>query len=249
MKGIIKEDVYKALSNGCKKGNISYNGAALLSELGALQYGYEYYVPLRIIAETLGYEVGWNKDNGAVIAGGFIKENSNKYWKSGMEPIEIAAPTVVNGVTYVPINYFTDVLGENVSFDYLDNNNLTIKIFSKDEGENNFDRLVKGFSFPSSGEEAAKMYAEAVKERNGAIQYALLSDVMRAERYGDFSSFAFVTGVSSPWVGSYEISKIDDKHFDILFAYKTSVPTDFFENSVKITVGEKDEYRVITAIE
>ena len=250
LKGILKDEIYEVLAVGHKKSNINYNGTDIKSDLKVLKNnnGIDY-VPLRIIAETLGYEVGWNKDDGAIIAGGHIKEGSNKYWKEGKDPVELTEPFIVDNVTYVPIDYFANVLEENVSFGYLDNENLTIKIFSKNKAESNFDRLIKGFYFPFSGENAVKMYAEAVKNRNGAIQYALYSDKLKAIKYKDFSSFYFVTGVSSPWVDSYEITKIDDNQFDIEFTYITSVPTDLFKHAVKITVGENNGYWYITSLE
>lgn len=135
-----------------------------------------------------------------------------------------------------------------MSLGYLDNVEPTISIFSKVDKEDNFSRLIKGFAFPKSGEEAVKMYAEAAKNRNGVIQYALLSDVLRAEKYNDYSGLNFVTGVSSPWIDSYNVTKIDDNHFDIVFTYRTSVPADSFENQVKISTGEKNEYWVITSL-
>ena len=105
----------------------------------------------------------------------------------------MTAPLAIDGVTYVPLNYFTYVLEENVRIDYRDNDKLIVRVFGKDGFENNFDRLIKGFSFPLSGEAAAKMYAEAVKTRNGAVQYGLFSDEIRKNKFMELSDLAFVT--------------------------------------------------------
>ncbi len=52
----------------------------------------------------------------------------------------------------------------------------------------------------------AGKWAEAVKKRDGRAQYDLLSPECRAAVYDEYSSNHWSTGVSSPWVESYEIS-------------------------------------------
>lgn len=206
-------------------------------------------VPLRDIAEALGYKVDWNREDGAIITGGFIKEGIDSYWKDGKEPLQMIPPKIINGVTYVPIGYFTDVLEENVSYGKVDNHKLIVRAFSRNGFENNFDRLIKDFYSPLSSEDAAKMYAEAVKTRNGAVQYGLLSDELREVKYSEFSELSFVTGVSSPWVDSYEIEEVSDNTFKIEFTLKTSVPNDLIKETVNITVGEFGPYWKIISME
>lgn len=250
LKDILKEEVYNSVKKGQKKGSITFNGVDINSKYEVIQYKtWTSMVPLRDIAKSLGYEVGWNKENGAIIAGGFIKPGVDTYWKTGKEPEQMTAPLAIDGVTYVPLNYFTYVLEENVRIDYRDNDKLIVRVFGKDGFENNFDRLIKGFSFPLSGEAAAKMYAEAVKTRNGAVQYGLFSDEIRKNKFMELSDLAFVTGVSSPWVDNYEITKINDNTFKIEFTLKTSVPADLTIETVNITVAEKFGYWKIVSIE
>ena len=85
----------KSLTNMYKKGNVVM-------------------VPLREIAETLGFTVDWDGDLRAVTLNGGIyslKIGENSYVKGKMAPIELdAAPEITNDLTYVPANYFAEVL-------------------------------------------------------------------------------------------------------------------------------------------
>ncbi len=71
-------------------------------------------VPLREIAETLGFTVDWDGDLRAVMINGgmySLKIGENSYVKGKMAPIELsAAPEITNDLTYVPANYFAEVL-------------------------------------------------------------------------------------------------------------------------------------------
>lgn len=77
-------------------------------------------LPLRLVSEGLGYEVGWN-DNlkritvGTVQMGVNLTLGENKYYKSKMTPFVLEKAPQMQifgdyGVTYVPASFFTDVL-------------------------------------------------------------------------------------------------------------------------------------------
>lgn len=77
-------------------------------------------LPLRMVSEGLGYEVGWN-DNlkritiGTVQMGVNFTLGENKYYKSKMTPFVLEKAPQMQifgdyGVTYVPASFFTDVL-------------------------------------------------------------------------------------------------------------------------------------------
>ena len=77
-------------------------------------------LPLRLVSEGLGYEVGWN-DNlkritiGTVQMGVNFTLGENKYYKSKMTPFVLEKAPQMQifgdyGVTYVPASFFTDVL-------------------------------------------------------------------------------------------------------------------------------------------
>ena len=58
---------------------------------------------------------------------------------------------------------------------------------------------------PTTPEEAVQTFGKAVKLRNGALQFAILSDQEKAKGKKKFEESHWVTGVSSPWVKTYEI--------------------------------------------
>ncbi|SOC22547.1 hypothetical protein SAMN05880501_11446 [Ureibacillus xyleni] len=58
---------------------------------------------------------------------------------------------------------------------------------------------------PTSSEEAIANFAKAVKLRNGALQYALLSENEKAKVTKKFEENHWVTGGSSPWVETYQV--------------------------------------------
>lgn len=65
--------------------------------------------------------------------------------------------------------------------------------------ENYFDR--------TTPEAVAKLWGEAVRERNGAVQYALFSEELKGKTYDDFVSINWHTGVSNPHVTGFSIGK------------------------------------------
>ena len=54
---------------------------------------------------------------------------------------------------------------------------------------------------------AANTWAEAVKMRNGALQYALLTPSLQSEKYEEYSAMNWVTGTSSPWIKEYKVTE------------------------------------------
>ncbi|PWY57613.1 hypothetical protein DGG96_00505 [Legionella qingyii] len=59
---------------------------------------------------------------------------------------------------------------------------------------------------PQKLDEVATLFAKANKERNGAVQFMLFSDQLK-EKFKDRWPY-WVSGVSSPWITSYEIKKV-----------------------------------------
>ena len=83
-------------------------------------------VPLRLIAEALGYQVGWDAKTGAVtVDDGYIQEatlyngTAEVVFDSHLKAIDMsrtidnAAPTAIhNGCTYVPLAFFAEFLND-----------------------------------------------------------------------------------------------------------------------------------------
>lgn len=83
-------------------------------------------VPLRLIAEALGYQVGWNGKTGAITVDDDYIQKATLYngtaqvvFESHLKVIDMsrtidnAVPTVIhNGRTYVPLEFFTEFLND-----------------------------------------------------------------------------------------------------------------------------------------
>ncbi|MHB8063276.1 MAG: stalk domain-containing protein, partial [Ruminiclostridium sp.] len=97
------------------------------------------------------------------------------------------------------------------------------KYAAKDESQ--FTKQIVEFNMPSSAKECVEMYAKAVKERRGAIQYALYSEKLRAATKSNFEALNWVTGISSPWITGYDIYTNKDagkNSYNIIFHWATS---------------------------
>jgi hypothetical protein len=104
--------------------------------------------------------------------------------------------------------------------------------------------LLESALAPASADEAVNAWAGAVKNRNGAVQYSLLSPELKKLTLKPYQAVNWVTGVSSPWVDSYQVSAgvpADDGSvaYDVTFALKTSAG-DAGTGTVKVTVGQQD---------
>ncbi len=67
----------------------------------------------------------------------------------------------------------------------------------------------------------ASQWAKAVKERNGRVQYELLSAELQSEYYEYYEAVGWVTGVSSPWKESYVIH-ISNNRVVVFYEGRTS---------------------------
>ncbi|MGI6554550.1 MAG: hypothetical protein ACOX2P_04085 [Bacillota bacterium] len=90
-------------------------------------------------------------------------------------------------------------------------------------------------------------WAKGVKTRNGALQYAVMSPELREEYYDELSE-GWCTGVSSPWVDSYEIIEraVEDNtyKYDITFTYTDSTKNTFIETQFVTVKKFKDNWFV-----
>ena len=72
-------------------------------------------VPLRVVAEALGYDVAWNEYLQSVQLGiaAHLWIDSTEVHLGRMAPIELhKAPALIDSVTFVPLEFFRDVLGQ-----------------------------------------------------------------------------------------------------------------------------------------
>ncbi|MDF2985249.1 MAG: copper amine oxidase family protein [Eubacterium sp.] len=219
LKGYLKDDIYSQMINAKPLEKVRFNGTSLKPQVNTYEQSYSLMVPLQSIAKLLGYKVTWHATKGWGVAGGYLKNNVNSYYSDKSEKVKLDLPPKAKGNTlYVPNTYFSEVLKEDVFYD-----GKALRIFKINSTQQKmFDQLIGDFVSPGSAEESVKEYAQAVQKRNGAVQYALMSEALKAKNRAAFEELNWVTGVSSPWVTSYDIKKADNGKYDIVFHWATS---------------------------
>lgn len=118
------------------------------------------------------------------------------------------SPQVNNGRVLVPIRWVAQSLGANVDWDEK-TRSVKIDAPQSTSPQTSLQRqisLLQQALAPKNPEEAAKTWAEGVKMRNGALQFAVLSPELQEQKQAGYESIGWVTGVSSPWVESYNIT-------------------------------------------
>ncbi|MBS4174389.1 hypothetical protein [Bacillus sp. FJAT-49736] len=110
---------------------------------------------------------------------------------------------------------------------------VTNKVVQKSSMEEQLEMLEKGV-VPTTPALSANTWAKAVKDRNGALQYALFTDKKKAASKKSLERSHWVTGVSSPWVESYRVSQIEKK--DKSIDYK--VEFDLYTSAGKVGIDE-----------
>lgn len=111
-----------------EKKAITVDGQAIEAPAAYLNENDVVMVPIRAIAEALGYEVGWTNETREITLGKAISMQIGKdaYNFARMAPIELgAAPIIVDGNTFVPLNFFKDVA--QLSEAYMNNTEIVIK--------------------------------------------------------------------------------------------------------------------------
>ncbi|MCL2587848.1 MAG: copper amine oxidase N-terminal domain-containing protein [Oscillospiraceae bacterium] len=114
---ISPEDLERMELNGELVVNNEILEDAALPFLQETENGDVVMVPLRAIAEALGYEVTWNAYLSSVQLGAAIHVwiGDTEAHRGRMAPIELSvAPIIVNDRTFVPMDFFSAVLGQTV---------------------------------------------------------------------------------------------------------------------------------------
>ena len=98
-----------------------------------------------------------------------------------------------------------------------------------------------------------KSWAEGVKTRDGKLQYSVMSQKLKDEYYPIFDGLGWVTGVSSPWVESYEIAETyrldnDAYRYKMIFTFTDSTKSRFSEIKY-VTVKYYDNIWLVSSIE
>ena len=99
----------------------SYNGEDIAADVDVQVVDGKVMVPLRAVAEALGYTVTWNNETRSVeISQGAqwtsIAIGENAYFRNRMASHELSsAPVIVDNRTLVPVEFFADILGRYIS--------------------------------------------------------------------------------------------------------------------------------------
>lgn len=112
---------------------------------------------------------------------------------------------MINNRVMAPVRWIAEALGCAVDWDEA---TRTVSIFAPSQSgcERRVELLEKALA-PTTPQETVDRWAEGVKTRNGALQYAVFSPELKKQKYEEFESCGWITGTSSPWVENYEIIK------------------------------------------
>ena len=173
---------------------------------------------------------------------------SVKMFYNGREVQSNASPININGRIYAPVRALAEAMGANVSWD---KDSSRVQITGNDQSMQIM-RLESALA-PKDNLDAVNSWAEAVQTRNGAWQYALMTPDLKKANYDDFASMNWSTGVSSPWVKSFEVKELgkpDDNtyRYSVAFTWTDSTNTTS-ESTQYVTVKNTDGTWLISAID
>lgn len=169
----------------------------------------------------------------------------------GDELVSDVAPIIESGRILVPLRVISEKLGAEVIWDAKSN---TVRILTaKTELPGS---QVAGLEKALAAKEAVtavRTWAEGVKTRNGALQYAVMAPELKKERYQELVEGNWTTGTSSPWVEKYEInekSKINDEtiKYEVTFTYTDSTKSTFMMRDY-VTVKKHDNNWYVVSLE
>ena len=177
----------------------------------------------------------------SISAGTVLAADSVKLYINGKEVRPLAPLQIVENRVMVPVRQIAEALDADVEWDEA---NQTVKISNKTEDE--IDTRLKMLEFAvvsGSPEEVANTWAKGRMSRNGALQYAVMSDDLKSKYKSDLQSWNWMPGASSPWMDNYEIIKGEEQQdgtwkFTIKYHYTDSTKSSSYSTS-DITVGPK----------
>ncbi len=153
-----------------------------------------------------------------------------KLFFNGQEIKSDVSPRVDGGRVLAPVRIIAERLGALINWNEKKN---TIDIdFTEVQAQKTRISLLESALAPKDPHAAVATWAEGVKTRNGALQYAVMSQELREDVYSHFVELNWTTGTSSPWVLSYEVidkGKIDGETFwyAVEFTYTDSKQSTF----------------------
>ncbi|MCL2566222.1 MAG: copper amine oxidase N-terminal domain-containing protein [Defluviitaleaceae bacterium] len=113
----------------------SVNGE-IIDTAAPIVTGHNVFVPLRAIAEALGYDVFWEAETASIALGAGVRLQigSYEYIVGRMAPITLDnAPFISNNMTFVPLEFFNFVLGYDAGYMFGYGEQATIIISDRPE--------------------------------------------------------------------------------------------------------------------
>ena len=171
----------------------------------------------------------------AAFAGGSVV----KMFYNGKEIKADASPVNMNGRILAPVRAIAEAMGATVTWDK-ESNQVNITGSDQSAQISNLERALA----PDTSLKAVSSWAEGVKTRNGALQYAVMTPDLKKDSYEGFASMNWSTGTSSPWVKSFdvkEIGKTDENtvRYAVNFAWTDST-SEVSEDVQYVTVKNLD---------
>lgn len=166
---------------------------------------------------------------------------------NGQEIKGDAAPVNINGKIYASVRAIAEAMGAEVNWDQ-DSNQIHITGNDKERQIAELERALA----PKDGLEAVNSWAEALKQRNGAWQYAVMTPELKSASLEELASMGWTTGTSSPWVKEFKVKKIAETdrsvRYSVTFTWTES--TGSLSNSVVfVTVRKQDDAWLVSLLE
>lgn len=171
----------------------------------------------------------------------------------GQEITTDVLPQIINDRVLVPIRVISENLDAKVEWN---DKTRTVTVEPKEtkneKPDAKLEARIAGLEralAPKDAKLAVSLWAEGVKTRNGALQYAVLSPELKEQMYEELSESYWSTGTSSPWVKSFEISeqaKIDDEsyRYKVTFTWTDSTQSAFTQDEYIVVEKFEDNWFV-----
>lgn len=120
-----------------------------------------------------------------------------------------------NGTLMVPLKKVVEMVNGKVTYSH---GRVDITVPNKNEANNpnqNLERQLRSLEnalLPQNAAEAAQLWIRGVQNRNGAMQFAVMSPELRSKTRSTFDENYWVTGGSSPHMA--EVDKLTNKAID-----------------------------------
>jgi hypothetical protein len=140
-----------------------------------------------------------------IIAGIAFGYSEIKIFVDGKQIIPDVNPQIINGRTMVPLRYISEALGEKVNWDHA-SQTVNINSQGKRSLQAEVNQFVHGLA-PASPAQALDLYMNGFQYRNASLQYAAFNEALQKQALPQFEKLDWSTGVSSPWVSGWKVTK------------------------------------------